>query len=69
MGQREVKRHRTIIVFSYRYYYQVEAGLWQNPDWGDTPIEKNEETAGENVPKDNYASGRIFKITPQVTLR
>lgn len=31
--------------------------------------QKNEETAGENVPKDNYASGRIFKITPQVTLR
>lgn len=30
---------------------------------------ENEETVGENVPKDNYASGLIFKITPHVTLK
>ena len=42
---REVFRWRTITVYSTRYYYQVEDGLWLVPAYGDTPIQKDENTA------------------------
>lgn len=42
---REVTRKRQKVVFSTRYYYQVEDGLWEDPIYVDSPINKDENTA------------------------
>ena len=42
---RNAYRVRAITIYSTRYYYQVEDGAWNNPVYGDTPIEKDNKTA------------------------
>lgn len=42
---RTVTRKRQVVVYSTRYYYRVEDGLWENPAFGDIPIQKDENTA------------------------
>lgn len=42
---REVYRERVIVVYKIDYYYKVEAGRWLFPVYGDTPIQKDENTA------------------------